>query len=74
MGGIGEKDVNSMTLNILLMYPSPVLDLESIYITVLQLVDIATSAHEHGNFALRDSTLDRLTLLKRTYGKQRRAC
>lgn len=56
------------------MYPSPVLDFESIYVTVLQLVDIATSAHEHGDFALRDSTLDRLTLLKKTYGKQRRAC
>ncbi len=57
-----------------LMATSPVLDFESIYILVLQLVDIATSAHANGDFALRDRTLERLGTLRRSYTQQRSAC
>ncbi|MDI6875836.1 MAG: hypothetical protein QMC96_03575 [Methanomicrobiales archaeon] len=56
------------------MAASPVLDFESIYLLVLQLVDIATSAHANGDYALRDRTLERLSTLRIDYSRQRSAC
>jgi hypothetical protein len=56
------------------MNPSPIFDFESIYITVLQLVDIATSAHECGDAALLDRALASLKSVRETYSKRRQSC
>ncbi|MDD1676436.1 MAG: hypothetical protein LUQ40_01725 [Methanomicrobiales archaeon] len=56
------------------MNPSPTFDFESIYITVLQLVDIATSAHECGDTVLLNRSLADLKSIRDNYSRRRHTC
>jgi hypothetical protein len=56
------------------MKPGPAFDFESVYITVLQLVDIATSAHERGDTVLLNHTLANLKSIRESYSRRRHTC